>query len=93
MLRFMALLYSIFGLLAVLLIFRRPKEKKIEKILDINESLTLLKTSLNPNEHIKSLRQCTRSIRFWQFISMLILTNYYNTFFGNVYKSYGQSIG
>ena len=44
-------------------------------------------------EHIQSLRQCIRSIRFWQFISILILTNLFNTFFGNSFKTFGSSFG
>jgi len=38
---------------------------------------------------LKSVSQCLRSIRFWQYISILILTNFFNTYFNFIYKNYG----
>lgn len=87
MLRIMALIWSGLCFGAFMFIFRRKLNK--------NDPTKTLTTPINNSliksyERLTSMKDCLRSKKLYEYFFLLLVTNYFNSFFMNSFKSFAS---
>jgi MFS family permease len=91
MIRTLSYIWMVFVAISVCLISRKPKDRVDHCLKRIEMQKKFSENQLDDNqEEIRSLKYCFYSLRFWQYFSLMLLCNFFPTFFNYTYKTYGE---